>query len=143
MALWHFSNKNKHGNWRSRVVCLDGPLSHPGGAFGTATAARRFKYKYEHPAMAPTLLNLNGKTYLMPMWEEVVNGTTLNDIEWVKPVVKVTEVEKFEFKSSSSNKVYVAKRYTKPDGEVKLTCSCAGAWRAFDRRCKHIKSLEK
>ena len=143
MALWEFKNKNKHGNWRSRIVCLDGALSHSGSGFGNCTSARRFRYKYEHPVMAPTILNLNDKTYLMPLWKEVIKGTTINDIEWVKPIVPKTTVEKFEFPSSSFNKVYVTKRYTKPNGEVKVTCNCPGSWRAFDRRCKHIKSLEK
>ena len=66
MALWQFSNKNKYGNWRSRIVYLEGALSHPGGAFGKAVSARRFKYEYNHPVMPPTIFKHNGKTYLMP-----------------------------------------------------------------------------
>lgn len=142
MALWKFSNKNKYNNWRSRIVCLDGPVSYPGSAFGRAVSARRFKYKYEHPLMPPTILKLNGKTYLMPIWKEVVDGTTIEDIEWVKPKVKTTEVEVFKFESASSGSLYTTKKFTKPDGEIKYSCTCPGVWRAKDRKCKHIKSLE-
>ena len=66
----------------------------------------------------------------------------LNDIEWVKPQIKKTEVEVFEFASASSGSMYTTKRFTKPDGEVKFSCTCPGVWRSKDRRCKHIKSLE-
>ena len=143
MALWEFKNKNKHGNWRSRIVCLDGALSHSGSGFGNCTSARRFKYKYEHPVMPPMIWNRGDKTYLMPLWKEVVKGTTVNDIEWIKPVVKKTEVEVFKFETASSGSMYTTKKFTKPNGEIKFSCTCPGVWRAFDRRCKHIKSLEK
>ena len=142
MALWEFSNKNKYGNWRKRIVYLDGPLNHPGGAFGNATSARRFKYEYKHELMPPTILKLNNKTYLMPLWKEVVNGTTIDDIEWIKPIKKKTVVEEFKFESASSGSLYTTKKFTKTSGEIKYSCTCPGVWRAKDRRCKHIKSLE-
>lgn len=142
MALWEFSNKNKYGNWRSRIICLDGPISHPGGAFGKAVAARRFKYKYEHPVIPPMIWNRGDKTYLMPLWKEVVKGTTVNDVEWIKPVIKKTEVEVFKFESASSGSLYTTKKFTKPSGEVKYSCSCPGVWRAKDRECKHIKEIK-
>ncbi len=142
MALWEFANKNKYGNWRTRIVNIKGALSFPGNAFGSAVSARRFKYKYEHPVMPPFILKLNGKTYLMPEWKEVENGTTISDIEWVKPVVKKTEVEVFKFESASSGSLYTTKKFTKPSGEVKYSCSCPGVWRAKDRECKHIKEVK-
>ena len=88
MALWHFTNFNKYGNPRHRIFHLpDGkPFSH-GPGFGP-TMVRRFKYEYKGEVMPPTLLELNGKTYIMPIWKEVVEGTTLNDIEWIKPKPK-------------------------------------------------------
>lgn len=50
MALWQFSNLNKYGTLRSRVMYLpDGkPFSH-GPGFGKFVAVKRFKYPYEHP----------------------------------------------------------------------------------------------
>ena len=142
MGLWEFSNKNKHGNWRTRIVNIDGALSHPGGAFGSATSARRFRYEYKHELMPPTILKLNGKTYLMPLWKEVVNGTTINDIEWIKPKPKVKQEPVIETHTSSSNADKTYKTIYYPESG-KFHCDCPGRWRAFDNRCKHIKALEK
>lgn len=126
---------------RTRLMASEGPLRFPGTM--SDLWVRPYKYKYEHKLMPPSLSKINGKTYIMPIWKEVVNGTTLNDIEWVKPQIKKTEVETFEFASASSGSLYTTKRFTKPDGEVKFSCTCPGVWRAKDRRCKHIKSLEE
>ena len=91
MALWKFSNKNKYGNWRHRIIALpDGkPFSH-GPGFGKVVGVSRFKYTYEHPILPPTIINLptTGKTYIVPAWMEVLPETTLNDIEWIKPEIK-------------------------------------------------------
>ena len=77
MALWQFTHLNKHGNFRQRIIHTKGALSLPGGGLGPHVMASRFKYKYEEPVMAPSLFKTNGKTYLMPIWKEVVEGTTL------------------------------------------------------------------
>lgn len=125
---------------RKRKVIFDKAPSFPGTM--SDLWVRRAKYKYEHPIIPPMILKLNGKTYIMPLWKEVLNGTTANDVEWVKPQPKKTEIETFTFESSSSGSVYTTKKFTKPSGEVKFSCSCPGVWRAKDKRCKHIKSLE-
>lgn len=144
MALWEFRNLNKYGNYKKRIIHTEGTLSIPGGAFGPVVFARRFRYKYEHPYMPPTILELNGKTYLMPLWQEVINGTTINDIEWIKPkpkvIVKQEPVIETHTSSSSADKMYKTVYY--PDSG-KFYCDCPGRWRAFDNRCKHIKELEK
>ena len=101
---------------------------------------RRFKYDYEHPVMPPTILELNGKTYLMPIWKEVVEGTTIKDINWIKPKPKRTEPI-IEMHVSSSNADIKYKTTYYPDSG-KFYCNCPGRWRAFDGRCKHIKALE-
>lgn len=144
MALWEFTNQNKYGNYRKRIIYKpDGEsLSFNPAGLGPSISVRRFKYQYEHELMPPTILTINGKTYLMPLWKEVENGTTINDIEWIKPEPKKTVVEKFEFESASSGSMYTTKKFTKPNGEIKYSCTCPGVWRAKDRRCKHIKSLE-
>ena len=85
---------------------------------------------------------MNGKTYLMPMWQEVVNGTTVNDINWIKPKVKTEkkEVIKHKFLSSKGDKEYITKEIKTNEGTT-YTCNCPGYYRAKDRKCKHIKSL--
>lgn len=124
---------------RKRIVAFDKSPSFPGSLSGLWV--KRFKYKYEHPVMPPMVWNKGNKTYLMPLWKEVIKGTTVDDIEWVKPAIKKTVVEEFKFESATSGSLYTTKKFTKPDGEVKYSCSCPGVWRSKDRKCKHIKSL--
>jgi hypothetical protein len=104
------------------------------------------KYKHTHSNFPPVLFTsiFNGKKYIVPGWKEVPTTTTMENIEWVKEkvIVKKTEIETFEFPSSSGSEVYVTKKYTNPDGSIKFGCNCPGVWRSADRRCKHIKSLE-
>ena len=141
MALWHFTNLNKYGNPRSRIFHRpDGEaFSFNPNGFGSFVAVRRYKYEYEHPVMPPTILELNGKTYLMPLWKEVVNGTTINDIEWIKPKPKKKRTEPVieTFTSGSSDSVYTTKYY--PDSG-NFHCTCPGSWRSRGN-CKHIKEL--
>lgn len=125
---------------RTRIMSFDKAPSFPGSLSGLWVKC--FKYKYEHPVIPPMVWEKDGKTYLMPLWKEVVKGTTVNDIEWIKPVKKKTIVEEFKFESASSGSLYTTKKFTKPSGEIKYSCTCPGVWRAKDRRCKHIKSLE-
>ena len=90
--------------------------------------------------MPPTLLELNGKTYIMPIWKEVVEGTTLNDIEWIKPKPKKKRTDAIieTFASGSSDTTYTTKYY--PDSG-NFYCSCPGSWRSRGN-CKHIKELK-
>ena len=70
MALWHFTNFNKYGNPRSRIFHRpDGEGFSHGPGFGS-TMVRRFKYDYKGEVIPPALLELNGKTYLMPLWKQ-------------------------------------------------------------------------
>ena len=141
MALWHFTNLNKYGNPRSRIFHRpDGEaFSFNPNGFGSFVAVRRYKYEYEHPVMPPTILELNGKTYLMPLWKEVVKGTTIDDIEWIKPKLKKKRTEPVieTFTSGSSDNVYTTKYY--PDSG-NFHCTCPGSWRSRGN-CKHIKEL--
>ena len=141
MALWHFTNLNKYGNPRSRIFHRpDGEaFSFNPNGFGSFVAVRRYKYDYEHPVLPPTILELNGKTYLMPLWKEVVEGTTINDIEWIKPKPKKKRTEPVieTFTSGSSDSVYTTKYY--PDSG-NFHCTCPGSWRSRGN-CKHIKEL--
>lgn len=139
MALWEFSAPNKHGMMRTRIVYTEGSLN-TSPKFGSPQIARRFKYKHTHPIYPPMIWKHEGKTYLMPKWKEVLDGTTLDDVEWIKPkpsqpkqpVVKT-------FTSGSSDSVYETKYYPESG---KYYCSCPGAWRSFGN-CKHIKQMRK
>jgi hypothetical protein len=135
--LWQFTNTNKYGNLRSRVVYADGALK-VGQGFGSFQGAKRFSYESRSPYFA--LIEIRGKKMLVPDWIEVHPQTTINDIKHNAPVVLEAPVQQNEwmFESSSGGGFYKVRQ-----NGLKLTCTCPGSWRAFDRRCKHIKEIEK
>ena len=141
--LYEFSNYNKYGNVRTRVIPWPKGKAfgvNPKG-LGSFIGVKVFKYKYEHELNPPSLLNLTGKKYIVPGWIEVLPETELNDIEWVKPKIKIKEKQKnvvIKSPSSSSDKVYTTTFY--PDSG-KFYCDCPGSWRS-QGNCKHIKSLK-
>jgi hypothetical protein len=55
-----------------------------------------------------------------------------------KIVEKPKQENKWMFESSSGDGFYQVR-----ENMGKLKCSCPGSWRAFDKRCKHIKEVEK
>jgi len=135
--LWQFTNTNKYGNLRSRVVYADGALK-VGQGFGSFQGAKRFSYESRSPYFA--LIEIRGKKILVPDWIEVHLQTIISDIKHNAPVVVEAPVQQNEwmFESSSGGGFYKVKQ-----NGPKLTCTCPGSWRAFDRRCKHIKEIEK
>ena len=142
--LYEFKNYNKHGNIRTRVVSWPNGKAfgiNPSG-LGGYIGVKIFKYEYRHELNPPSLMNLRDKKYIMPGWIEVLPETELNDIKWVKPKPKVKQepIIVITISSSNANKTYKTVYY--PDSG-KFHCNCPGRWRAFDSKCKHIKSLEK
>ena len=141
--LYEFSNLNKHGNIRTRVVSWPKGKAfgiNPKG-FGSFIAVKVFKYEYHHELNPPSLANIGGKKYLLPTWQEVLPETELSDIKWIKPKLKAKQEPIIEIHTSSSdpNKTYKTIYYPESG---KFHCNCPGRWRAFDNRCKHIKALE-
>jgi len=140
MALWQFTNLNKHGNHRTRIIHTEGALGIPGSGLGPSVFANRFKYKYTHPVMSPGLTVLNGKKYLMPLWKEVDPNTTLDDIEWIKPKQKrLDPIIEMNVSGSNPDIKYKTSYYPSSDNYY---CNCPGKWMAKDGKCKHIKALE-
>ena len=139
MALWEFKAPNKHGMMRTRIIHTEGSLN-TSPKFGSPQIARRFKYKYTHPVLPPMIWKNEGKTYLMPKWKEVLDGTTLDDVEWIKPKPPQTKQPVVKtFTSGSSNNVYETKYYPESG---KYYCSCPGAWRTWGN-CKHIIQIRE
>lgn len=143
MALYEFSNLNKYGNFRTRITYSSGGFGINPKGLGNSIFVKRFKYEYKHALLPPTLFVSNGKKYLMPYWQEVHPETKIEDIFWNKPFKKLTEIIKHKFLSSKGDVTYVTKETILPDGTRKYSCNCPGFWRAFDKRCKHIKEIEK
>ena len=141
MALWKFTNLNKYGNHRSRIIYKPDGESfgfNPKG-FGSFINVQMFKYEYKHEVMPPGLIESNGKKYIVPTWKEVDPNTTLKDIEWIKPKPKVKRSKTVikTFSSGSSDATYTTKYY--PDSG-KFFCDCPGSWRSYGN-CKHIKQM--
>ena len=140
MALWKFTNFNKYGNPRTRIMFRpDGDGFSHGPGFGS-TMVSRFQYEVKGGNVPPALLEVNGKTYIVPWWKEVEPETTLNDINWIKPKIKRREPI-VEMHVSGSNPDIKYKTSYHP-GSGNYYCNCPGKWRAHDGRCKHIKLLE-
>ena len=104
--LWKFTNTNKYGNLRSRIIYRpDGqPFSFNPKGFGKFVHVKVFKYVYEHPLLPPSLFTgQDGKKFIVPTWQEVLPETTLNDINWVKPEIEKPKPQKNEWLFESSS----------------------------------------
>ena len=73
----------------------------------------------------PAIAVLNGRTLVMPTWTEVPAGTTLDDIDWIRPVQVKAKVEMKHVGK------YIVNIYE--DGRV--TCDCPGF--TYRKKCKH------
>ena len=140
MALWKFTNLNKYGNYRSRIVYRpDGEAFgfNPKG-FGPFINVQMFRYEYKG-IIPPALATIGGQKYIMPSWQKVYPNTTLKDINWIKPKPKVKRSKTVirTFNSGSSDAVYTTKYY--PDSG-KYFCDCPGSWRSRGN-CKHVKQM--
>ena len=95
MALWKFTNLNKYGNPRSRIIYKpDGePFGFNPKGFGSFINVRMFRYEYKHEVLPPTLATFNGQKYIVPSWQKVDPNTTLKDINWIKPKPKKTKIK--------------------------------------------------
>ena len=137
MALWKFTNLNKYGTLRSRIIYVpDGKPLSVGPGFGPFVGARRFRYQ-SRSSYYGLFTALNGKKYLTPDWIEVLPETTLNDVFYEKPEEPKQKPEKWTFKSSSGDGEYLVRK--SPSG--KLHCNCWGY--IAHKRCKHVTEVQK
>lgn len=73
----------------------------------------------------PAIVRLSDKTYVVPTWTEVPEGTTLDMIEWMRPTMKAPTVKK----------KHVGKYIVKIYDNGRVTCDCPGF--TYRRKCKH------
>ena len=142
MALWKFTNKNKYGTLRSRIIYRpDGEAFgfNPKG-FGSFVNVQMFKYEYKHEIIPPSLfVDQEGQKYIVPTWQKVDPNTTLKDIEWVKPKPKKQRAKTvIETHISGSGLGEYTTKYYPESG--KYHCSCPGYWRSKGN-CKHVKQM--
>jgi hypothetical protein len=140
MALWKFTNLNKHGNLRSRIVYRpDGEaFSFNPKGFGPFVNVRMFRYEYKG-ALPPALATFSGQTYIVPSWQKVDPNTTLKDINWIKPKPKKQRAKTIikTHISGSGLGEYTTKYYPESG---KFHCTCPGYWRSGGN-CKHVKQM--
>ena len=67
MALWKFSNLNKYGNIRTRIVHLeDGkPFSYNPKGFGPFVEVHRFKYEHHHLYAPVLFVDSNNQKFIL------------------------------------------------------------------------------
>ncbi len=83
------------------------------------------------------VVNINNKSYIVPMWLEVPVGTKLSDIEVIRPKkVDKNPILINEMVKGSKDNEYNVKIYK--DGTA--TCECWG-YKRHRKDCKHIKKL--
>ena len=103
-----------------------------------------FKYRVEkHSYLCVSIIKFGNKYMIYPAGIPCIPETTLDDIEVIesnkpKVVVEKPKKPKWMFESSSGDGFYQV-----IENRGKLKCNCPGTWRAKDRRCKHIKEVEK
>jgi len=139
--LFEFCNLNKYGIKRKRIIYnSSSSIGIKPKNLGNHVFISMFKYDYEHSYIPPVLYVNNKGDKMLNNFTKVHPQTTLNDINWIRPKIKIEKVETFEFKSSSSNEIYIVRKV-----DNKLSCSCKGYWRAKDRNkgCKHIQEINK
>lgn len=78
-----------------------------------------------HGHCNPAITVINGRTLVVPSWVEVPSGTTLDMIEWVRPVLP-----KASYKTKHVGK-YIITIYD----SGRVTCDCPGF--TFRKKCKH------
>ena len=84
------------------------------------------------------IASIGGKTYIVPNWLEVPEGTQLSDIEIERPKIKKPEATTVEeYVTGSSGDEYLVKI----NDNGKSECECWG-FRRYRRDCKHIRELK-
>ena len=104
---------------------------------------RSFKYEVsKHPYLCISIVKTGDRYKIMPEGILCIPETELSDIRVINNLPKIVEKPKQEnkwmFESSSGDGFYQVR-----ENMGKLKCSCPGSWRAKDKKCKHIKEVEK
>ena len=97
------------------------------------------KFRYVH-VFPPHFIKMNGKNYLVPLWQEVPDFININN--WEKYVEfdsspyrpKIKTLAKFESKSSPGL-FYLVKKVNN-----RIECDCPG-FKFRKGKCKHIKKI--
>ena len=137
MALFEFSNLNKHGSIRTRII--HGNTSNIGfnpKGLGNFIWVQRFFYEVEDSMVPPRIFENNkGEKYIVPHWIKVHPNTSNDDIRVKKSKRKYIKKDVFTVTSESGDYHVKFDPYTK-----QYSCDCMGYWRVKDKKkgCKHI-----
>ena len=92
--------------------------------------------------MNPGLFINNGKTYVVPGWHEVPNGTTLEEVKkhWVKKTYGEPTITPDSYVVEIVKSKRTGEKY-RVAFEKFWTCTCVGY--GFRRNCKHVKLVSE
>lgn len=149
MPLFEFTNKNKYGQLRKRIVYSESTAFtfNPKG-LGDFVCVRPFKYESRSKYYGIFTSPIDGKKYLTPDWVEVLPETTINDVKPFeeenrgrpKGSKKIENPNEWRFESKSDpGSWYVVTQVS----DYKVKCTCSGQYRAKDRQCRHMKEVMK
>jgi hypothetical protein len=139
------------GRKETRIVLSNETTIYPQRDGITFGFCRSFKYTVEKHAYLPVAIaRLYDKVVIMPAGIECHPETTLDDIIVIDntPKIEVVDIQlkpkqpelrSWSFESSSGGGTY----FVKETKNGFLRCDCPGVWRAKDRKCKHMKEVEK
>ena len=128
MPLFEFTNKNKYGQLRKRIVYNESSQMTIKPGFGDFVGIRPFKYM-SRSAHTPGLTRVSGILYMIPDWVEVLHETTVNDIKAFeeegrgrpKKVAMTSEPKEWKFESKSDpGSFYEVKQVS----DYKVSCTC-------------------
>ena len=99
------------------------------------------KYKVESLVPPRIYKSNNNKTYILPVWKEVPETTTMDQVEWIQPK---EESKPIVIKGITWKPEMGENKYNTHFNEQsnKFFCGCPGFWRAKGE-CKHVKALKE
>ena len=103
MALFEFTNLNKHGNIRTRIIHRDTPTFgiNPKG-YGKSIHVKGFMYEVEDSLVSPRIFETyEGEKYIVPHWIKVHPKATNDDIVVKKARKKRVKKDVFTVTSGS------------------------------------------
>lgn len=139
MPLFRIIKINKHGKVTTDEIIYNNTtnLSYTPEEDIVSVWVSLFKYKVKG-TVTPSLLEKDGKKWIVPQWKEVHPLTSLSDIQFIAPQKRPRADIKVENTGSDGSKYKTT--YNTTTGKFK--CDCMGFFRSRGN-CKHVKSLKE
>lgn len=96
-----------------------------------------------HSFLPPGISILGGKTYVVPGWYEVPEGTTLKEVQkhWTQELPPMENKPKVEIREMVDSSTGNGKQYEVTFDGQWWSCTCPGF--GFRRDCRHLKAVKE